>query len=313
MKALASSLLFVSAAAVLATSSSAQENPCSELIYPTVQSMTPGPSGPQPFFTVISVTNTNTQPATPSDFGGSTNVHFNYFNTVHNPADSQLPLDCYVVDRVEHLTPGDTLSVLTSCHNAANARGWAQVVAQDPSQFKTNWNFPHLIGHELLVNAQGGTYSVNAIPGDNAQSDGLYMEFVAVAGSSLSIGHYQDPTNPQSYVPTQVVLAFDIFNDNEFQLSSTKIFRCWFDEPLTNVSPVFREEFLRNNTPHDPQELDVNCDGTGDLETGWAIIRSVLGNTDTEVLKSPPIFGVVTSGPTSLIDGGHHLWRARPD
>jgi len=218
-----------------------------------------------------------------------------------------------VVDRVEHLTPGDTLSVLSSCHNAANARGWAQVVAQDPSLFKTNWKFPYLIGHELLVNAQGGTYSVNAIPGQALRSKELYMEFLAVAGSSLTIGHYQDPTAPQSFVPTQVVLAFDIFNDNEFQLSSTKIFRCWFDEPLSNVSPVFREEFLRNNTPHDPQELDINCDGVGDLETGWAIVRSVLGNTQTEVLESPPIFGVITSGPTALIDGGRHLWRVPVD
>jgi len=305
MKARFSSLLLLSAVTAFASTASASE-PSDELIY-TNQRSGAGKSGIS-FFTVLTVTNTNTQPATPSSFGGSTNVQFNYINTVPNPADSQLPLDCYVVDRVEHLTPGDTLSVLTSCHNAAKASGWAFVQAQDPSKFKESWDFPYLIGHQLVVNSQGGTYSINAIPGHRVGSSELYMEFLAVAGSSLTIGHFQDPTENQFFIPATVQLAFDIFNDNEFQLSSTKVFRCWFDEPLSNVSPVFREEFLRNNTPHDPQELDIDCDNVGDFETGWAIVRALLANTETGTSYDPAIFGSITSGPAGNVDGGRHLW-----
>ena len=305
MKARISSLLFVSALAALSSTAAASE-PTSELVY-TNQRSGAGKTGIQ-FFTVLTVTNTNTQPATPNSFGGSTNVQFNYINTVPNPADSQLPLDCYVVDRVEHLTPGDTLSVLTSCHNAANANGWALVQAQDPEEFKEAWDFPYLIGSELVVNSQGGTYAINAIPSEKVCSSDLYMEFLAVAGSSLTIGHFQDPTESAFFVPATVQLAFDIFNDNEFQLSSTKVFRCWFDEPLENVSPVFREEFLRNNTPHDPQELDIDCDNVGDFETGWAIIRAILANTQTGTTYDPAIFGSITSGPAANINGGRHLW-----
>ena len=82
------------AAASLAPAAAADgRQPGSVLIYPIHRS-----GGA--FFTVVSVTNRNTTPATPFSFGGTTKVMFQYVNTVANPADSQLPLDCVVVDRV---------------------------------------------------------------------------------------------------------------------------------------------------------------------------------------------------------------------
>src|SRR4029077_9274835 len=77
--------------------------PGSVLVY-TIHRSGPG------LFTVISVTNTNLTPQTPSSFGGSVLAHFEYVNTIPNPADSQLPLGCYINDRTEFLTPADTLS-----------------------------------------------------------------------------------------------------------------------------------------------------------------------------------------------------------
>jgi len=111
--------------------------PGSCLIYPIHRSA-PG------WYSILNVTNTNLQPATPQSFGGTTNIQFNYVNTIPNPADSQIPLDCFIVDRVESLTPGDTLSVLTSWHNAANQEGYVVVAAQDPSEFKTEWQFDYV-------------------------------------------------------------------------------------------------------------------------------------------------------------------------
>ena len=69
-------------------------------------------------FTVLSVTNTNLTPQTRVSFGGSTNVHYQYVNVVPNRANRFRPLGCFIFDRVEFLTPADTLSVLTACHNA---------------------------------------------------------------------------------------------------------------------------------------------------------------------------------------------------
>jgi len=244
-------------------------------------------------FTVVCVSNTNTDPITEWHTGGMTNVKFDYVNMIPNPADSQLPNDCYVVDRVESLTPADTLCVLTACHNAANAEGYLVVTAQDPlSGLKTPWAFDYLVGSELVVTALGAKYAINAIPfrspreigcptdqlkGDydgqldfddveyEAIPEKLYLDtFLAAGKSSLTL------INMSGGTQFTAVAQFDVWNDNEFPLSATKLFRCWFEEPLSDVSLVFSEGFLSANTPHDPQELDIDCDGLGELETGWA-------------------------------------------
>ena len=295
--------------------------PGSCLIYPIHRSA-PG------WYSILNVTNTNLQPATPQSFGGTTNIQFNYVNTIPNPADSQIPLDCFIVDRVESLTPGDTLSVLTSWHNAANQEGYVVVAAQDPSEFKTEWQFDYLVGSELVVNAAGGMYSINAIPlssrpdclppkeecevvgFDNALMQDLGNElildcFLAVADSQLTI---LSPMVDEVIFPN-IILKFDIFNDNEFQLSATKTFRCWFEESLSDVSLVFDENFLANNTPHDPTTLDIDGDYQGDLETGWALIKSAEAFTQNDSFYGLGIHGAITDGPTSFIDGGRLLWE----
>jgi len=95
----------------------AARQPGSVGIFPVHRSGAPV-SGGASFFTVLSLTNTDTQPATPLGFGGSTNVHFQYVNVIPDPADPFVPLGCTIFDRIEFLTPADTLSVLTRCHDA---------------------------------------------------------------------------------------------------------------------------------------------------------------------------------------------------
>jgi hypothetical protein len=260
-------------------------------------------SGAQPedggtFFTILSVTNTATDPATPADPGGSTNVRYEYVNVVPDPADPFVPLACSTFDRVEFLTPADTLSVLTSCHNATapgGQQGYVVVSAEDPSLFGTPWSHNHLVGSELVVTGSGGMYSLNMVSLPSPVADGdptdlpdvagnppngrldfngveyaalpdelLIDSFVALAGSQLALLNL---TGGAKAVNT---VKLTVWNDDEFPLSATRAFACWFDQPLVAVSPLFSEGFLANNTPNDPQELDVNCDGLGDFETGWA-------------------------------------------
>jgi hypothetical protein len=317
------------AAAALAPASNADgRNPGSVLVYPIHR------SGVE-WFTVVCVTNKNTAPATPVSLGGTTAIQYDYVNTVPNPDDSQLPLDCFVNDRVETLTPADILCVLTSCHNAATAEGYLVVTAQDPTQFKTAWSFNHLMGSELVVTDQGGIYSINALPfesplgeGEETDLDGdgkldfdgaeyegipddLYIDsFVAVTGSSLTL------LNMTGGTQFNAVVKFDIWNDNEFPLSATKTFRCWFEEPLWNVNPAFSDSYLYENTPHDDAELDINCDWEGDLETGWAIIRGLSASSSVETIMNPALLGAITDGPygeeggSGLINGGRLLWES---
>lgn len=305
--------------------------PGSLLVYPIHRSGQP--FGSQAWFTVASVTNSNLDLSMGMGGvqGGATTVQFEYVNIIPNPSNSFMPLNCYVVDRTEFLTPADTLSVLTSCHNAAgNQEGYLVVYATDPGLFKTAWSFDYLLGSEMVITELGGLYSLNATPfaspvvekavtdlNLNSQrdfdgmeyegiADELYIDnFLALAGSSLTL------INLTGGVNFTATVRFDVWNDNEFPLSAIINFKCWFEEPLEVVSLVFQESFLRNNTPNDPMELDINCDGLGDFETGWAKITGVVATSTATTLMDPALLGAVTAGPESrFFDGGKELWES---
>ena len=161
--ALAASLL-----AVAPPSMADGRNPGSTLIYPVHR------SGLR-YFTVVCVTNSNLLPETPVSVGGSTNIHYEYVNVIEDPMDPCSPLGCTIFNRVEYLTPADTLCVLTSCHNAVNSggqEGYLVVSAEDPSLFSTPWSHNFLMGSELVVNRAGGMYSINAVPFEALTADG---------------------------------------------------------------------------------------------------------------------------------------------
>lgn len=318
------------AATALAPMSFAEgRHPGSALVYPVHRSGIL-PQETAQFFTVVCVTNSNLTPATPFSFGGSTNVQFDYVNVMRDPQNPLKPYMCTVNDVVEFLTPADTLCVLTSCHNAvSNQEGYLVVQAQDPAKFKTAWSWNYLMGSEMVVTTLGGVYSINAIPfssplatgtetdldGDGqldfdgneyeAIADTLYIDgFIAVGGSSLAL------LNLTGGVDFLATVKFDVWNDNEFPLSTTIQFKCWFEEKLRNVSLVFSEEFLEQNTPHDPQELDINCDRRGELETGWARINGVIASSTAETIPNPALLGAISAGPAPSIDGGRLLWES---
>jgi hypothetical protein len=305
--------------------------PGSLLVYPIHRSG--APFGSQAWFTVASVTNSNLDLSLGMGGrkGGDTTVQFEYVNIVPNPTNSFMPLNCFVVDRTEFLTPADTLSVLTSCHNAAgNQEGYLVVYATNPDRFKTAWSFNYLLGSEMVITELGGLYSLNAIPFNalgaakmatdlnfNNQrdfdgmeyegvADELYIDnFLAISGSSLTLINLTGGVN---YTAT---VRFDVWNDNEFPLSAIINFKCWFEEPLETVSLVFQEAFLRGNTPNDPTELDINCDGIGDFETGWARVTGIVATSSASSIMDPALLGAVTAGPESrFFDGGHELWES---
>ncbi|MEM7200795.1 MAG: hypothetical protein AAF628_11045 [Planctomycetota bacterium] len=310
--------------ALAPTAAANGRNPGSVLIFPVHRS---GPNA----FSVITVTNTNLQPATPISLGGSTNLHYEYVNV--NPGTSPFrPLNCVIFDRVEFLTPADTLSVLTSCHNAVagTVEGYVVVTAEDPTQFQTPWAFDYLVGSEIVISASGIGYSVNALPFsanmapmtptdldgdgkrdfDNTEYDAIpdYLmvdSFVAVATSQLTLLNL---TGGDQDINT---VLLSIWNDNEFPLSTTLAFNCWFDQPLSRVSPLFTQTFM-SSVPNDPRELDINCDGVGELETGWIIIDSIdLSQPGGATLYDDGAFlGAITTGPGTNLVGGRLLWES---
>lgn len=295
-------------------------NPASVGIFPVHRS---GPG----YLSVVSLTNINTNPAF------ETLVHYEYVNIVPNQVNKFLPLACIVFDRIELLTPADTFSTLTRCHNPTfgDQAGYLVVSAQDPNSFNVPWSFNNLVGSELVFNASGASYSLNMIsivspimpglPTDmngngrldfntveyEALPDKLYIDsYLAVVDSHLVLGNLTGGTNAINTV------LFSVWNDNEFPLSATVQFKCWFDCPLDQVSPLFTQAFLANNTPDDPAELDLNCDGTNDFETGWAIIESIDVSEPggTFIDSDGAMFGAITAGGGTGIPGGHNLWES---
>jgi hypothetical protein len=276
------------------------------------------------YFTIVCVTNTNVNPSS-----GGTNAHFEYVNvTLGN--DVFHPRSCVVFDRIEYLTPADTLCVLATCHNAVfdMQEGYLLVTAEDPNRFNYPWSYNYLVGSELVVNGSGIVYSVNACALKSPQDHGhrtdvdwddikefngteyegipnklIIDSFVAMLGSQLALINFTG-----TYRDLNTVL-FSVWNDNEVPLSATLEFNCWFDQPLRLISPLFNEVFLRG-VPNSRSELDLNCDGVGDLETGWAIIDSIDVRTQggSYVDTDGAMLGVITAGLATSISGGRELW-----
>lgn len=316
-------LIAVSLLAVSSTGLADGREPGSALLYPIHRSgvsVRPEYNGTL-FLTVVSVTNTNLSP-----LDGATNVQFEYVNTVYNPDDPCKPLACTVVDRVEPLTPADTLSVLTTCHNVGGSQeGYLVVSAQDPSQFKTAWSFNHLVGSETVVTTSGVVFTLNAMPfssplaeGDatdldlDGQLDFDGVEYEGVPDTvtmPVFFGHFKSSmvlVNLTGGTAFDATVKYDAFNDNEFPLSTTKAFRCWMDSRLPDISLIFDGSFLANNTPNDIAELDINCNGVGGIETGWARITGVVANSSVESIQDPAVVGAICT-----LSGFEPLWESK--
>lgn len=323
--------------------------PGSVLVYPRTG------TGPGGAFSLVTITNTNFAPATPTSLGGTTAVHFEYVNMTSpapsvsggpsrgaprvaaNPslpgedgANQAITLNCLVSDRVELLTPADTLSVLTICHNPfQGGLGYLVVSALDPMQFQAPWGHDHLVGSEVVLGLTGTTYGLPAIAfqaqvpaGAPTDIDGDgNLDFDGVEYSQVPDELYADGVvaNPSARLillelsggaAFQTTARFDVFNDNEGALSVTTNFSCWMDSRWEDISLLFTEGFLATNTVHDPAELDLTCDGVGDEETFWARIRGLVSVSTQSVIQDPALLGAL-GGETGALDAGRPLWHSK--
>jgi hypothetical protein len=281
-------------------------------------------------FSIVCLTNVNTQPQTPVSFGGSTSVHFEYVNVTANPADPLMPLGCTIFDRHEFLTPADTLCVQTRCHNPTQpgaSDGYLVVTAENPSLFNTPWSFNFLVGSEILVGKSGIVYGTNAIPfksvrpfgqptdvNGNGKLDFDNNEYTAAPDRLIVDCFIPDV---QSFSGISLVsltgndqavhdVLLSIWNDNEFPLSATFSFKCWIDQSYWWINPLFEVPFFWA-IPNDPDEIDLDCDGIGDFESGWLIIDSLrVKNGAGQTIASD---GALIGAHVPVF-GGNLLWES---
>jgi hypothetical protein len=312
------SLALLGAASIAPSALADGREPGSVLIYPIQRSSLLNPG----VFNVVSVTNTNRAGS------GETDVHFEYVNVTTSPSPF-LFANCNIADRVETLTPADTLSVLTSCHNGGtDVQGYLVVSARNPNLVDTYWSFNHLIGSEQVVSAGGGMYSLNALPfkaigaqgtDTDLDQDGLRdfdgSEYEGIA-DELYIDSYIGAVSGDLVLLTflggeyLVNVNFIIYNDDEFQLSGQYSFSCWTRTPLAQISGFFTEQGL-STTANDEGELDITCDGEEDFNTGWAIVRptTALSITSPNV-SNPAVLGALATDAPSQFMNARLLWES---
>jgi hypothetical protein len=317
MRTTVATLAFSSLAALAPSALADGREPGSVLVYPLHRSALLN----ETVFNVVNVTNTNRLGS------GETDVHFEYVN-VSGAGTPFLFADCNIADRVETLTPADTLSVLTSCHNGAEqADGYIVVSARNPDLVDTYWSFNHLIGSEQIVSSGGGMYSVEALPFVSPLAQGTDTDLDQDGKRDFDGNEYEglpDELYIDSYIGAisgdlvlltflggeyLVNVNFVIYNDDEFQLSGQFAFSCWTSSRLSAISGYFTAQGLLT-TPNDDSELDVDCDGVEDFDTGWAIVRPTTALSITSpTVVNPPVLGALTN------DGGQFnnarlLWES---
>ena len=305
---------------VLAASPALAEEPTpgSVLVFPARH-------GDAPRITLISVTNTS--------LSKSVRALYRYMESGPELKSTDYGQDCNSLYRSEMLTPADTVTVSSLCHAGAN-QGYLVVSAQD-AFLGPAVAHDYLVGSALVVEFGGGfggiyAYQPAAYDAIGAEGtptdvdfdgrldfDGIEYEqlpdtlaidgFLGLGGSRLSLVNM---TEDRSAV---VNVQLYIWNDNEKPLSAQFSFRCWFEQRLDVISAAFSEAFLAANF-NDGDEVDLDCDGFDDIESGWATVSGLTANGNFQTTANPPLLGALTGAKSSL-EGGRLLWgsKARSD
>jgi hypothetical protein len=82
---------------------------------------------------------------------------------------------------------------------------------------------------------------------------------------------------------------FLIYNDNEEVFSSEHEFFCWEKPYLLDISGVFANNFLRNWTNDDPDEIL----GATQLESGWMRIDGAVATSTAISIADPAFYAVL--------------------
>ncbi len=222
---------------------------------------------------------------------------------------SGLPTDlgCTEFNRVEWLTPNDTLSFLTTSHNPDSYQGYAYAFARNSAGQAISFN--RLAGQVMATNAlQSTDYSFNAVAfaspaamgaTTDMDSDGIRdlngAEYDRAPGELLIPRFYGQSPGYQSYLiliglsggtAFETTVDFLAYNDNEEVFSTQYRFSCWDRVPLLAISGVFGQSFLANNTNDDPTE------SLAGIETGWVRIFGHSASSTAYSIEDPAVYAV---------------------
>ena len=233
---------------------------------------------------------------------------------IANPAiTSGVPTDigCTEFNRVEHLTPNDTLTLVTTLHNPSAYQGYAYAFAKNSSGDAIAFDF--LVGQVIATNALVATdYAMNAVAFGSPLSTGSSTDLDGDWVRDMNGAEY-DQVPDQIHIPRFIGQTFDrsahlilvamsggpsfttsldflAYNDNEEVFSTQYSFYCWDRVPLLSVSALFGQEFLSNGTSHDLAE------SLSGAETGWIRIDGGSASSSAHNIPDPAFYAVLVEG-----------------
>ena len=296
------------------------QTPSSLLVYPCYDN-TRGTD------TLITVTNTNLDQVT-----GTVDVEFVYIN-----GDT-----CLETNRTRRLTPGDTLTVVAQADNPNSDRGYVYVFAKKAGVGAISYNY--LIGTSFTFSgADDKDFELAPICFKGVPAEGAATDLDSDGRRDLNGAEYSQAPDQlafarflgQRYSPqessdmihgakSQLVLInlagarfqatvdFLVWNDNEEVFSAQKNLDCWDRINLADINGVFTNEFLRNNTNQNPNEVytgnNPHFSGGHVPETGWFWMDGNIANSSADVVQDPAILAALIESVEG--DGGAQLpWQ----
>lgn len=254
--------------------------------------------------TVLTVTNVDT-----NETSAPVDVEFVYvgrFDSNDNDA------NCLEFNRTETLTPADTFTCLTDFHNPNQEQGYAFVYARDTATGAAI-SHDYLTGNVMTVDGfEAFEFSVNPVSylgldADNGDGD-LQLDGVEYSGTpaEIVIPRFLGQTGLRvsdliliglsGEVDYETTVDFLIFNDNERIFSSEYTFRCWERVHLTDISNIFRNDFLADWTDDDPQEIV----GAQNVESGWIHISGHSYGNSSATFMDPSFYAVLIERISSM-------------
>jgi hypothetical protein len=245
--------------------------------------------------TVLTITNTATDV-------GDVQVEFVYIGRY---GESHHDIQCEEFNRTEVLTDNDTLTLLTEVHNPQQEQGFVYAFARETvaTPIVHNW----LIGNVMTVDGLDAfEYSINPVSYEGFAGDlngnGLRdldgSEYEESADELLFprfLGQGEMRKSELILIGLtggarfETTVDFLIYNDNEEVFSSEYTFQCWERVKLKDISGIFENDFLRDWTNNDPQELY----GAPMIETGWFRMDGALASSTSTTLAEPAVYGVL--------------------
>ncbi len=233
----------------------------------------------------------------------------------HNGVLDDCELNCVRYEKSRTLTGNDTLTLLTSADNPEQQAGYAYAYALDRAL--DPGGFDVFIGQMHIIDGiHTWNYAVNALDfragvGHRKETDidgdghrDLNGSEYEMAPNELLVPRFfgqSDPSNPHGVFSDLVLIAlsggsyfettvdFLVYNDNEEMFSTEHTFSCWDKVALGQISGVFSQAFLRDQTNHDPDEVF----GDPTLETGWFRMSGGVASSTARSIQNPAIYGVL--------------------